>query len=89
MSFLFKNNKGKQFDYKSFYHDPENEDNDKEIKRIKFAKEMYTRWERIPFSVLEKQGKRSVIRLGILIVTFTLVAMYIYEIFEAKLIGLE
>tara|TARA_B110000211_G_C13935472_1_gene489156 strand:- start:669 stop:935 length:267 start_codon:yes stop_codon:yes gene_type:complete len=88
MSFLFKNNKSKQFDYKSFYHDPQDEDDGKQIKKIKFAQEMYMRWERIPFSVLEKQGKRSVMRLSILIVAFIFVAIYIYELYQEKLTGL-
>jgi hypothetical protein len=89
MLFLFKNKKGKQFNFKSVYHDPEKEDENGLTGKTSFAKEMYAKWDRVPFSELEKQGKKNTMRLIILVVTIALVAIRFYEEIEAKLIGLE
>jgi len=87
MSFLFKNTKSKQFNFKPVYLDPENEGVEKQVKRISFAKEMYAKWDRIPFSELEKQGKKNALRFVILAATSILAAIYFYDKIEAFLRG--
>ena len=89
MSFLFKNKKNKQFNYKTVYYDPLKKDVDKQSGKTSFSKEMYAKWDRIPFSELNNQGKKNAIRFLTLAISAILVAIYIYEEFEAYLIGLE
>lgn len=80
MSFLFKNAKSKQFNFKPVYHKSEDS-----LKKFSFSKEMYAKYDRVPFSELEKQGKKNTLRFIILTVTFILAAVYFYEKIEAFL----
>ena len=85
MSFLFKNKKIKQFNYKPVYYDPLKKSQDKQFGRISFSKEMYAKWDRIPFSTLKNQGKKNIIRFLTLTISVVLIAIYMYEEFEAYL----
>ena len=89
MSFLFKNKNNKQFNYKTVYYDPLKKDADKQSCKTSFSKEMYAKWDRIPFSELKDQGKKNARRFLTLTISAILVAIYIYEEIEAYLIGLK
>ena len=89
MSFLFKNKKNKQFNYKTVYYDPINKDVNNQSGKTIFSKEMYAKWDRIPFSELKSQGKKNAIRFLTLTISVILVVIYIYEELKTYLIGLE
>lgn len=89
MSFLFKNRKNKQFNFKSVYYDPLKEDGIKQNRKTRFAKEMYAKWDRIPFSKLKEQGKKNVLRFLVLIVTAIITFIYVYEEIETYFRGIE
>lgn len=87
MSFLFKNTKSKQFNFKPVYLNPENDGEKKRGKKTSFTKEMYAKWDRIPFSELEKQGKKNALRFVILTAISIFAAIYFYDKIEAFLRG--
>jgi hypothetical protein len=89
MWFLSENNKNKRFNFKSVYYDPEKEDLNQQSKKTMFAKEMYARYDRIPFSELERRGKKRTIRLIGAAVTIILAVLRFYEEIVAQILGLE
>lgn len=63
---MFKTRKNRRFNYKPIYFDPDKEEREKKRKRLAFQREGQImrnnakNWDRIPFSELERQGKRRI-----------------------------
>lgn len=83
MSFLFKNRSVRQFKFKPVYFnsDKEEEKNKNEFSLVgkNYSKDMYSRYDRIPFSELEKRGKKKAKLLFYIAGLFALIIYYNYE----------
>lgn len=83
MFFSFKNRTPKQFNFKPVYFEREEEEKEKEkefsLRGKNYSKDMYDRYDKIPYSELEKRGKR---KLKILFGAFASASYALYHYYE-------
>ncbi len=83
---FFSNRKPKQFNYKPRYQ--KNTEDKKKDKHVSFRKKkytdaMYSRYDRIPFTDLKKEGrKRITIKVIVLVVLLSILILYLDRIEE-------
>lgn len=73
---FFNNRKPRQFNFKPVYHKQEKEGDDEKkfsISENRYTEQMYNKWERIPFSELEKEGKKRLKRISLITGTAILI----------------